>query len=188
LALAHLFTTRPGLTEAGKNRLHNRTGMTSDRPDAGKEVVLAFQHLLRAMRAEVEGMDEAALGWTPAADTTPISNLVLHVLGAMSVHLSVLAGAPQERDRDAEFSAAPLPAGQLADRIAAAERDVERLRDSLSEAALYSRRERPARGQSASGLLVLLVAHGHLSEHLAQIRLTRQLYAERHANPVGRPP
>jgi hypothetical protein len=162
--------------------------MNSDRPDVAEEIVLAFQHLLQAMRAEVEGMDEATLGWTPAPDTTPTSNLVLHVLGALGVHLSVLAGSAQERDRDAEFSAAPLPAAQLADRIAAAERDLERLRPVLSGDALFTLRERPARGQSASGLLVLLLAFGHLTEHLAQIRLTKQLYAERHPNSVGRPP
>src|SRR2546423_4866275 len=115
------------LTEAGKT-VCIPPRMTSERPDAGEEIVLAFKQLLQAMRAEVEGMDEAALGWTPAPDTTPTSNLVLHVLGALSVHLSVLAGAPHERDRDAEFSAAPLPAAELFNRIADAERDVERLR------------------------------------------------------------
>jgi hypothetical protein len=155
--------------------------MTSDRPDVSEEIVLAFQRSLQAMRAEVEGMDEAALGWTPAPDTTPTSNLVLHVLGALRVHLSVLAGAAQERDRDAEFSAAPLTAAQLADRIAAAERDLDRLGPLLTGDTLFSKRERPARGQSASGLLVLVYAFGHLTEHLAQIRLTKQLYADREA-------
>src|SRR5438445_239903 len=118
---------------------------------------------------------EAVLGWAPGPDTTPISNLVLHVLGAARRHLSNLAGTPEEIDRAAEFSAAPLPAAELVDRIEAAARQLEQYRDRLTIGDLLAERERPARELVGRGLVVLLVAYGHVTEHLAQIRLTKQL-------------
>jgi hypothetical protein len=154
--------------------------VTDELPGVGTDIVEAFQRLYRRLAEEVEGLDEARLGWAPAPGTTPISNLVLHVLGATRVHFSVLTGAPQERDRDAEFSAAPLPAAELVSRIRAAEREFEQYRDRLTAGDLLARRERPARGLVASGLSFLLASHGHVVEHLAQVRLTKQLYDQAH--------
>src|SRR2546422_11368158 len=97
----------------------------------GADVVLPFQRLYRQLIAEVDGLEDAVLGWAPGPDTTPISNLVLHVLGAARRHLSNVAGTPEEIDRAAEFSAAPLPAAELVDRIEAATRELEQYRDRL---------------------------------------------------------
>ena len=144
--------------------------------DVGTDIVTAFQRLLQRLRAEVEGLDQELLAWRPAADTTPISNLVLHVIGAVRVHFSVLAGSPRERDREAEFEAAALSASELVERLDAVERELEHYRQMLSEADLLAWRERPARGLTASGLVVLLMAYGHVTEHLAQVSLTRQLH------------
>lgn len=154
-------------------------GNAGDRVDVGADIVDAFQRLLRQLSAEVEGLDREALGWRPAPDTTAISNLVLHVIGAMKVGFTVLSGEPQERDRAAEFEAAPLDSAELMARISAAERDLEQFRDRLSIADLLAMRHRPARNLRASGLTVLLIAWGHATEHLAQVRLTRQLYDHR---------
>lgn len=55
-------------------------------------MVDAFKRLLSELREEVQGLDDAALSWRPAPDTTAISNIVLHLLGAMRVGFSVLAG------------------------------------------------------------------------------------------------
>jgi hypothetical protein len=154
--------------------------MTDGHVDVGADIVETFQRLYRRLRAEVEGQDDDVLAWEPAPDTTPISNLVLHILGAVRVHFSVLTGAPRERDRDAEFTAAPLSAATLMERISAAERELEQYRDMLSEADLLARRERPARGVTASGLVVLLVGYAHAAEHVAQISLTKQFYDRLH--------
>lgn len=116
------------------------------------------------------------LGWRPAPDTTAISNLVLHVIGAMKVGFTVLSGRPRERDRAAEFEAAPLSAAELTARLSVAERDLEQYRDRLSVGDLLAIRHRPARNFRASGLTALLITWGHATEHLAQVRLTRQLY------------
>jgi hypothetical protein len=149
---------------------------TSDSFDIGVEIVGAFQRLFDALRAEVEGLDESVLGWRPAPDTTPISNLVLHTLGAARVHMTLLVGTVEERDRAAEFSAMPLPAIELVALIDAAARELGQYRDALSRIDLASPRERPARGRVGSSLAVLLAGHGHAVEHLAQIRLTKQFY------------
>jgi len=152
-----------------------------DRVDVGSDIVDAFQGLLRQLDAEIEGLDREVLGWKPAPDTTAISNLVLHVIGAMKVGFTVLSGEPQERDRAAEFEAAPLSAAELTARVSAAEHDLEQYRDRLSVADLLAIRHRPARDFRASGLRVLLIAWGHATEHLAQVRLTRQLYDDSRA-------
>ena len=156
-----------------------------DHRGVGADVVDAFQSYLRELRSEIDGIDLAELGWRPAPDTTPISNLVLHILGAMKVGFSVLAGDPRERDREAEFAAAPLPAAALVARISAAEDELERYRDLLTAADLAALRHRPARNFRGSGLTVVLTNWGHAIEHLAQIRLTRQLYAFLHRRPAG---
>lgn len=101
----------------------------------------------------------------------------------MKVGFSVLAGIPQERDREIEFTAEPLPGHQLAALIDGAADDLERWRGQVSVADLLVTRRRPARGLEASGLTMLLIAWGHAVEHLAQVKLTRQFYDE----VLGRP-
>src|SRR5438034_9922811 len=86
---------------------------TSDRPDVGAEIVEAFGRVYRQIRREMEGLDERELRWRPAPNTTPIANIVLHVIAATRVHLSALCGGPYERDREAEFAASPLDADDL---------------------------------------------------------------------------
>src|SRR5262249_32584185 len=154
-------------------------GNAGDRVDVGGDIVDAFRRLLRQLAAEVEGLDREALGWRPAPETTAISNLVLHVIGAMKVGFTVLSGEPQERDRAAEFEAPPLGTPELRARRAAAQPAAPPFAGRRSIADLLAMRHRPARNLRASGLVVLLIAWGHATEHLAQVRLTRQLYADR---------
>ena len=139
-----------------------------------------FQRALRYLGSRIEGQDDEVLGWRPAPDTTPISNIVLHALGSTAASFTVATGEPRERDRDAEFSAAPLPAAKLVELIGQVEDHLERYRDRLTVADLVSERPRPARGQLFTGLQVLLNSYGHLSAHIAQIELTLQLAEERH--------
>ena len=146
-----------------------------DRTPIGPDVVDFFQRALSYLSAEIEGLDDDVLAWTPAPETTPISNIVLHLLGATAVHFRVAVGEPRERDRDAEFSAHPLPATELVARIAAVERELDDYRDRLTVGDLLAARPRPQRGQAFTGLQVLLNSYGHLSGHIAQIELTRQL-------------
>jgi uncharacterized protein len=145
----------------------------------GSDVVDFFQRALRYLSSRIEDLDEDVLAWRPAPDTTPISNIVLHVLGSTVTGFTVAAGEPEERDRDAEFSAGPLPAAELVERIQRVERDLDAFRDRLTVADLVAVRPRPARNQTLTGLQVLLNGYGHVMEHVAQIELTRQLAEHR---------
>jgi hypothetical protein len=153
----------------------------ADRAEVGSDVVEAFGRVYRALRGEIEGLTEAELGWRPGPDTTPIANIVLHVVGATRAHLSALAGGPHERDREAEFEPSGLTAGDLAALLTEAERELERYRGLLSEADLLAPRRCPPAGRPASGLAVLLQGCGHAEEHLAQVSLTKRWYRARPA-------
>ena len=87
-----------------------------DRTAIGPEVVDFFQRPLRRLGTLIEGLDDDVLGWTPAPDTTAISNIVLHVLGSTAGTFTIVVAEPVERDRAAEFSTPPLPARELAER------------------------------------------------------------------------
>jgi GNAT superfamily N-acetyltransferase len=152
--------------------------VTDDPTTIGPDMVASFQRLHRHLRGLVEGLDAEALAWRPAPDTTPISNIVLHVLGAARVHLLVAMAAPEERHRESEFNAPPLSATELVERIDAARAELDRYRD-LTVADLVAVRPRPARDEAWTGLQVLLNAYGHFTGHLTQIELTLQLYASR---------
>jgi DinB superfamily len=144
----------------------------------GPDVVAFFQRMHGYLRTLIEDLDEEALAWRPGPDTTPISNLILHIVGSVPNGFLVLTGAPGERDRDVEFSTAPLSAAELIARIDAANRELEQYRDRLTTADLTAIRPRPARNQAWPGIQVLLNNYGHLCEHMAQIALTRQLYEQ----------
>jgi hypothetical protein len=153
--------------------------MADDGTPIGPEAVDFFQRALRHLRARIEGLDDEVLAWRPAPDTTPISNIVLHVLGSTAAGFTVAVGEPRERDRESEFSAAPLTAGELVERIRNLEGALDAYRDRLTVGDLMAVRPRPARGQAFTGLQVLLNGYGHIMEHLAQIELTRQLAEQR---------
>src|SRR5262249_44363947 len=158
-------------------------GNAGDRVDVGGDIVDAFRRLLRQLAPEAEGLDRESLGWRPAPATTGISNLLLDVIGAMTGAWKGgwggRAGGARTGAGAAGSEAPPLDSAELMARISAAERDLEVFRYRLSIADLLAMRHRPARNLRASGLVVLLIAWGHATEHLAQVRLTRQLYADR---------
>lgn len=153
--------------------------MADDGTPVGRETVDFFQRALRHLSTRIEDLDDEVLAWRPAPDTTPISNIVLHVLGSTAGGFMLAVGEPRERDREAEFTTAPLPAAELVARIRDLERALEAYRDRLTVGDLVAVRPRPARGQMFTGLQVLLNGYGHLTEHLAQIELTRQLAEHR---------
>jgi hypothetical protein len=151
--------------------------MTTDESTlVGPDVMSFFQRAYAALRALVEGLDDDALAWRPAPGATPIANVVLHVLGATRASFTVAIGAPEERDREAEFTAAPLSSAELVERIDAAGRELDRFGLRLTTADLVATRPRPARTQTWTGLQVLLNAYGHVTEHMGHVALTRQIW------------
>lgn len=151
----------------------------------GPDVVALYERRFAYLRKLIEGLDEEALGWRPGPETSSISNLVLHIAGAVPNGFRIQVGAPRERDRDPEFSTPTLSAAELIARLDAAEREVAEYRDRIGLADLTEIRERPARGQAFPGIQVLLIGFGHLTEHTAQIAMTRQLYEQRVGEAAG---
>jgi hypothetical protein len=158
--------------------------MVDEQTLVGSQVVDFFQLPLRHLRVVVEGLDKEVLSWRPAPDTTPISNIVLHLVGSVAAGFTVAVGKPEERDRDAEFSAPALSAAELVARIDALTRLLDTYRDRLTIGDLVAVRPRPARNQAFTGLQVLLNSFGHMMSHAAQIELTQQLATEQRHRQV----
>ena len=109
------------------------------------------------------------LTWRPNEASNSVANLVIHICGNVRQRFRAgLGGAPDTRDRDAEF----------ADRAAHTAQDLIRaVEDAFSEAdailaALPAERlaeTQAVRGQARTHLAMLLTAVSHYGEHLGQI-------------------
>ena len=141
--------------------------------DAGMSAAIAreFADLHKRFRTVVDGLDHAALNRAPRAGENSIGVLVWHALGAQRHMLRKAAGAPSERDREAEFRAAPT-----LEALTGLIDEAERLAPELVTAALR-RAERPAGGTAGERSVDELIVHAlaHSGEHLGHAELTRKL-------------
>ena len=129
------------------------------------------------LRKEVEGMDEAALNWTPAPETNSVATLIVHTLGSEAEVLRTVRAVPGHRDRDAEFLARAASPAELVARLGEADAYLDQLTSEMTAddlAAIRPRGDRPPQ----TGLYWLLSNYGHAREHLAHIQLTKQIYAQ----------
>ena len=62
-----------------------------------------FRDVYRNLDAEVQGLSDDELTWTPAPDTNSIAVLVVHTIGSAEEVVRVVRGMSSDRDRDAEF-------------------------------------------------------------------------------------
>lgn len=129
--------------------------------------------------------------WRPRADLNSAGNLVLHLTGNVRQLIgSAVGGAPDARDRQAEFDArGPVPRGELLAglRAAVADATVVLTGPAADWARACSFRGRPA---TVLGLAVRSVAHfrGHAQEI---IHLTRTILGDSYrfaGPPPGGPP
>ena len=151
-----------------------------------------FGQLHDQVRAEVEGLDEDALNWSPGADANSIATIVNHMVGSEAETLRAVAGedlrdamaigelknafdrifahqdlAPATRSRAealAALDAADVLLAELHPAIGA-----DRLRAVVALPTLPADDRR-------SGLAWLVGNYGHAREHLGHIQLTKQLY------------
>jgi hypothetical protein len=130
----------------------------------------------RQLHEEIAGLDEAALNWAPGPETNSIGVVITHALGAEAEMLRNLLAIPTQRDRDSEFAPRVHRPEALEDLIDRAEADWEALTPRLGESELHAKIARPGKPIPQSGLFWLVRNYGHLREHIAQIRLTKQLY------------
>jgi hypothetical protein len=131
-----------------------------------------------AIRRVVADLDAEALAWTPGAETSSISVLVVHTLGSEAAMLRQVRGLPWIRDRDAEFVVRATTATELLARLDEADALLDEHAAAISADDLAAIRERPGRDPSP-GRYWLIGNYGHAREHLAHMQLTKQLYQQR---------
>jgi hypothetical protein len=136
-----------------------------------------FHEVHDKFREIVGGLDREALNWKPHREANSIAVLVTHTLGSEREMLAAVCGVKVERDRPSEFQA-EADGQQLDALIDRADAHLDEHAGALTAEDLtaeHPRGDRPPR----PGLDWLVTNYGHAREHLAQVELTRQLYADR---------
>jgi hypothetical protein len=119
-------------------------------------------------RPPVTGGDEGVVTNTPAAIAT-------HVAGAQRYWIGeVLGGLPAERDRDAEFRAAPEDASQVVAMVNAAAERVRvvlagRMPEDLEQFVEYV-------GETITQRRLIVRMLNHTAEHWGELMLVRQMW------------
>lgn len=123
-----------------------------------------------------DGMDAAALNWKPAANTNSIWVLATHLMGNLRQNiLVVLGGAPDTRDRDAEFAASGDDGAELHRRWGELRAQLQARLGELPAAVLDQEYDHPRRGRT-TGRELLLNAATHAAEHAGHAEMTRDLF------------
>jgi DinB superfamily len=138
------------------------------------------------LREAIAGLPAEGLNWRPGGeDTNPIAVLVVHGLQSTRSWLAVAFGERlPERDRDAEFVTVAESADVMLAFVDRLDSDCRALLDVVGTFEPGTQREshvRTSTGEAevVTGAWALLHAVEHLSEHVAQARLTRQLWERR---------
>jgi uncharacterized damage-inducible protein DinB len=128
-----------------------------------------FEESVPRIRKCLAQLGEDEIWHRPNAEVVSAGNLILHLCGNVRQNIvSGLGGAPDERQRDREFSAAgPLPAAELLARLDALMADVDRTLDRLDPESLLEVRR--VQGGEETGLSILVHVIEHFSYHVGQI-------------------
>lgn len=135
------------------------------------------------LRATIQGLDEAALAWTPAPETSPLATLVRH---AATATLYLLGGAASGRvnrqryragERATSFAGDTTTEADLASLLDTLEAESRRLlgetpMDRLGEPVTF---EDPTDDPPNTRAWMLFHAVEHLREHVGHAQLTRQI-------------
>jgi hypothetical protein len=147
------------------------------------EIALLARKLTSAVDrifARIDGLDEDGLNWKPPApEANSLYILGTHIIGNVRQNvLIVLGGAPDDRDRDAEFEASGANARELIDRWNEVKEQITTRLSELGGEILDQEYAHPRRG-ATSGRELLINAIAHANEHIGHAELTRQLYDAR---------
>jgi hypothetical protein len=153
--------------------------MTSDADQYIRDIIALHRAAHRQLREEIQGLDTAALNWTPGPEFSSIGVIVTHALGAEAEMLRNLLTIPTQRDRNSEFTAQVHQLNDLEKLIDNAETDWRTLAPRIEESELRAQIPRPNKPIPQSGFFWLMRNYGHLREHIAQIQMTKQLYQTR---------
>ena len=146
-----------------------------------------YIQIMREQQAELvkacAGLGAEALNWRPiATDANSIYALAMHTSGSAAFWIhQVIGGVDIKRNRDAEFVARGDDLrewqARLEQTMAASEEVLRRLNDAdLQRVLKVGAEEHTVRW-------CILHVIEHYNEHLGQMRLTRQLWENRHARP-----
>lgn len=132
---------------------------------------------------QLAGLSEEQLNWKPAAEgTNSLWVLAIHSMAnAEQAVLAVIGGAPDTRDREAEFAAHGVSSEAARIRWAALREQLRGAVLTLAPVDLDREYTHPRRGVM-TGREVLLLVIQHASEHLGHAGLTRDLLR---AHPVA---
>jgi hypothetical protein len=139
-----------------------------------------FDESVDHLREAVRALPPDGLAWRPAGDeTNPITVLAVHGMHSTRWWLTIARGAAlPERDRPSEFVAESADDAEL---LSFVEGMVAECRERLDpEEAFEPDASRSVPDEEpVSAAWALLHALEHLSEHVAQAQLTRQLWDQR---------
>jgi hypothetical protein len=141
---------------------------------------LIFTDQFDTLRSTLEGLDTAAVNWSPGPEMNSIAVLYSHLLGAENSMTATVAGDSFERDRDAEFRA-EVDVASLTKLVNDTEARIMPRIDRLTLEALATKHS-PAGdrlGRNHLGSWWIFHAVEHSREHVGQALLTRQLYEQR---------
>ena len=140
--------------------------------------------------ALLAGLPAEALNWRPLEGseehaTNSLAILATHVAGAEHFWIGeVVGGRPPTRDRDAEFRAEALDAGELIGRLEAVGAETHSVFSALPEADLEGVRE--ARGRTIPVRWCILHVIDHTALHLGHMQITYQLWQGGQSGPSPR--
>ena len=137
---------------------------------------MADQHA--TLRKIVSDLDTTALDWHPGPDTSSIGQLVAHAMETEIFLTRTSLDQTIARDRAAAFAVGETSSEHLAGLIDEAEREVDELLGTLTEASLAHDVTRTilAGPSTRTGLGWLLLAATHTREHIGHAALTRQMW------------
>ena len=149
--------------------------------------VQTYRNALREARQEIlktlDGLTPDALNWHPLPDeTNSLYALAVHLLGAERRWVHHEVGQRKiERDREAEFRARGEDIAALRSLYDAVARESEEILARLVESDLGALRGAAPDAHSVRWCILHIIEH--YSEHLGQMRLTRQMWENRSARP-----
>jgi uncharacterized damage-inducible protein DinB len=144
-----------------------------------KEYINLLQERHDEILEALEGLPPAALDWTPGPDMNSINVLVFHLTGSTRYWIGdIAAQESSNRDRDAEFRVSDVSVDILKKRLTD---NLEYARNALSKFTiedLQTMRESARNERTFTVAWALLHALEHMTLHLGQIQLTRQLWEQ----------
>jgi uncharacterized damage-inducible protein DinB len=139
------------------------------------EVRRDLRPYLRRIHSCLRLLIEKQIWWRPNPASNSAGNLVLHLCGNMRQWIiSGLGGAPDVRDRDAEFAARSAHSRRaLQDRLAVTFREADAVLRRVSPEALA--RRYVIQGFRVTGLAAVAHVYSHFSYHAGQIAYLTKL-------------